>query len=165
MDYYLILEIPRHSSQEQIKNAFKRLSIKFNPAKNPSNAGVNQARFDQICEAYEVLSNQELRGVFDKHGEYGLKNGVTNHLGQTIGGYTFLFNSEEIFDTFFGTYDPLHDEFELDGSDVYGSFLGDGFGGLNQPKPSAPKDIEIDVKCTISEFYNGSMKTVNYVRD
>ena len=41
MDYYGILEIGRESTQEQIRNAFKRLSIKYNPQRNPSQAECN----------------------------------------------------------------------------------------------------------------------------
>jgi len=47
---------------------------------------------------------------------------------------------------------------------VFGSFLNDGFGGKNQPKHETPKDICINVDCTLSEFYNGSVKTLNYQR-
>jgi DnaJ-class molecular chaperone len=49
-----------------------------------------------------VLSNPETKGIFDKYGEYGLKNGVSNHTGQKTGSYTFLGNSEEIFEAYFG---------------------------------------------------------------
>ena len=151
MDYYQILEIPREASQEQVKHAFRRLSLKYNPLKNPTNQACNQERFNQICEAFEVLSNLEYRGIFDKYGEYGLKNqsGVTDYTGKRVGGYIFMENAEEIYERFFGTYNPMSDDFELDGSDVYGSFLNDGFGGINQPKPQAPKDIELTVKCTL----------------
>lgn len=123
-------------------------------------------RFAAICEAWEVLSNPELKGIFDKYGEYGLKNGVKNHLGQEIGGYIFLGNSEEIYDAFFE--DPMaleKDRFEQDGSDVFGSLLGDAHGAKRKPKPSKPKDVEVTVKCSLVEFYNGSMKTVSYTRD
>jgi DnaJ family protein B protein 4 len=78
-----------------------------------------------------VLSNPELKGVFDKYGEFGLKNGVTDHEGKKMGGYIFLGNSEEIFENFFNSYSPLEEDFNLDGSDMYPSFLRDAYGGLN----------------------------------
>lgn len=51
-------------------------------------------KFDSICEAYEVLSHQERKAIFDKYGEYGLKNGITREDGKKIGGYIFLANSD-----------------------------------------------------------------------
>ena len=45
-----------------------------------------------------MLSSNELKAIYDMYGEYGLKQGVTNHLGQKIGGYVYLYNSEEIVD-------------------------------------------------------------------
>jgi DnaJ family protein B protein 13 len=47
-----------------------------------------------ICEAYDVLSDSDRKAVFDKYGEYGLKNGVQNELGEKVGGYIYLGNSE-----------------------------------------------------------------------
>lgn len=76
------------------------------------------------------MSNFDLKAVFDKYGEYGLKNGVTNDQGEKIGGYIYLGNSDEIFDAFFTRKDPFNpDTFEDDGSDLYGSILGDGHNG------------------------------------
>lgn len=77
----------------------------------------------------------------------------------------FLGNSDEIYETFFGNFDPMAADFELDGSDVYGSFLNDAFKGKNQPKHQPPKDVEIEAKCTLAEFYNGSLKSLKYERD
>ena len=58
-------------------------------------------------------------------------------------------NSEEIHDSFFERINVLEDHFELDGSDAYGSLLGDAYGGKHQQKPPAPADIEIALKCTL----------------
>ncbi len=68
--------------------------MKYNPIKNPANQASNQQKFGQICEAYDVLSNPERKAIFDLYGEYGLKNGVTNHLGEKIGGYIYLGNDD-----------------------------------------------------------------------
>ena len=112
-----------------------------------------------------MLSNLEYRGIFDKYGEYGLKNGVTNHKGEKIGGYMFLGNSEEIYEQYFGKTTPMDDIFEPDGSDIYGSLLGDGFGGKSRVKYNPPTDINLNLKCTLEEFYNGSLKKLTYQRD
>lgn len=74
-------------------------------------------------------------------------------------------NSDEIFENFFGNSDPLATDFEVDGSDMYGSLLGDAHGAKNKLRPSPPKDVEVSVKCSLSELYNGSLKNVSYTRD
>ena len=111
------------------------MSHKFNPVKAPTNQAVHAEKFAFICEAYEVLSDPKRKGIFDKYGEYGLKNGVTDEFGNKFEGYTFLGNSEEIHDKFFDTKTPMQETFELDGQDIYGSLLGDGFQAKNQLKP------------------------------
>ena len=111
------------------------------------------------------MSDPEKKAIFDLHGEYGLKNGVTNSQGQRIGGYMFMGNSEEIFEGFFGSTDPLATDFEIDGSDVYGSLLGDAHGAKFKLRPEPPVDVELDLKCSLLELYNGSMKTVKYTCD
>ena len=74
VNYYETLEISREASFEEISQAFKRLSLKFNPSKNPTNQASNTVKFAEICEAWEVLSDRSLKGMFDKYGEWGLKN-------------------------------------------------------------------------------------------
>lgn len=78
VNYYETLEIPRTATSEGITMAFRRLALKYHPEKNPSNKAANTQKFDEICEAFEVLSDPEKKAIFDLHGEYGLKTGVTN---------------------------------------------------------------------------------------
>ena len=62
--------------------------------------GSSEEMFHMICEAYDVLSDPEKKALFDKYGEYGLKNGVTSHTGQHIKGYNYQGNSIEIYEKF-----------------------------------------------------------------
>ena len=149
LNYYSILEIERSATLEEVSNAFRRLTIKYNPGANISNAGSNQVRFDLICEAYDVLSNHERKAIFDKYGEYGLKNGVTSNEGKQIKSYTYLGNSMEIFNHYFSTTHLNNDVYEMDGSDVFGSLNNDAMKGKNQRKPFPPKNVEVTVKCSL----------------
>ena len=117
-----------------------------------------------ICEAFEVLSHNERKATFDKYGEYGLKNGVTSHDGKTIAPYMWLGNSASICAEFFARTHLDGEVFEFDGSDIYGSLAADGHRGKNQPRPPAPKNIEVTLKCSMEELYNGSMKQLVYTR-
>ena len=63
------------------------------------------------------------------------------------------------------TTDFLLEDRANDGSDVQQSIFADSFGGLNQSKQDKPADITITVDCTLEEFYNGSIKQINYERE
>ena len=62
--------------------------------------------FIKVCEAYEVLSNVQLRKVYDKYGEYSLRNGIQKGVDK-FGGYTSDGAHFEIFAKFFGTQNPF----------------------------------------------------------
>jgi DnaJ homolog subfamily B member 13 len=118
---------------------FRRLALKFHPLRNPTDLATNSSRFSEICEAYDVLSNckfisscnfapAERKALFDKYGEYGLKEGIPNAKGckikqdcndtvEIVGGYRFGGNSYEIFDKFFGSSNPFVDKLEDDARD------------------------------------------------
>lgn len=124
----------------------------------------NQYRYDLICEAYDVLSNEKRKAIFDIYGEFGLKNGITDQNGKKTETYVYLGNSDEISSAFFGTTHFNANSFEYNGSDLFGSLLGDGHKALNQPQKLYPKDVEVTVQCSLAEFYNGSAKKISYKR-
>ena len=61
MDYYSILGIPRTASPEEIKKAYRKLAM----ANHPDRTGGDDAKFKQISEAYEILSNSDKRDAYD----------------------------------------------------------------------------------------------------
>jgi curved DNA-binding protein CbpA len=65
-DHYLTLEIDRNASDEEIKQAFRRLAKKFHPDKNPGSEKAAEQRFKRIIAAYETLSNRVARGIYDR---------------------------------------------------------------------------------------------------
>ena len=60
-DYYGILGVNADASAEDIKKAFRRLALQYHPDRNPENIGEAEAKFKEINEAYEVLSDDEKR--------------------------------------------------------------------------------------------------------
>ncbi len=65
-DHYLILEIECSASDEDIKQAFRRLAKKFHPDKNPGSEKKAEQRFKQLTAAYEILSNSKSRYIYDR---------------------------------------------------------------------------------------------------
>ena len=66
-DFYNILGVPRSASQEEIKRAYRGLARRFHPDLNPGADEVAQ-RFKDITQAYETLSDPEMRGRYDRLG-------------------------------------------------------------------------------------------------
>lgn len=71
-NFYKILGVQRSATQKEIKKAYKALSLKFHPDKNPGNAEARE-KYQEINDAYEALGNEEKRRKYDWHGEEGLK--------------------------------------------------------------------------------------------
>src|SRR4026208_1150993 len=67
-DYYEVLGVKRDASQDQIKQAYRKLARKFHPDLNPGDKAAEE-RFKELQEAYDTLSDKENRELFDKYGE------------------------------------------------------------------------------------------------
>ena len=64
-DYYEILEITRTSDKETIKKAYRKMALKYHPDRNPDDKNAEE-QFKRINEAYEVLSDDSKRQIYDK---------------------------------------------------------------------------------------------------
>jgi len=87
-NYYKILGVDRKATKKEIKKAYKDGALKWHPDKNPDNVEEAEKKFSEIAEAYEVLSDEELRGKFDR-GEAVFEN---QGGPQQRGGPQFHFN-------------------------------------------------------------------------
>ncbi|KAI9500198.1 DnaJ domain-containing protein, partial [Coemansia spiralis] len=67
--YYEILGLSSSASPEEIKKAYRKLSLKWHPDKNPENKEVAEEKFKLLAEAYSVLSDSEMRGLYDRYGK------------------------------------------------------------------------------------------------
>ena len=68
-DFYKILEIKRSAKERDIKKAFKKMSIKYHPDKNPSSKEEALKKYQDVSAAYEVLGDPEKRRKYDRCGE------------------------------------------------------------------------------------------------
>ena len=70
-DYYEVLGLQRDVSIDEIKKAYRKLAVKYHPDKNPGDAQAEE-KFKEAAEAYGVLSDEEKRARYDRHGHQGL---------------------------------------------------------------------------------------------
>ena len=64
-DYYSILEIDKNADKNTIKNAYKKLALKYHPDKNTDNKEQAEEKFKEISEAYEILSDDQKKNNYD----------------------------------------------------------------------------------------------------
>ncbi len=117
-DYYSILEVPRTASQEEIKKAYRKQALKFHPDRNPGDSEAEK-RFKEVSEAYEVLSDEKKRQIYDQYGKEALKGA-----GAAAGGHPGGFASmDEALRTFMGAFGGSG------GESIFESFFGGDIGG------------------------------------
>ncbi|KAG9453414.1 hypothetical protein H6P81_006318 [Aristolochia fimbriata] len=186
LDYYKILQVDRSAKDDDLKKAYRKLAMKWHPDKNPNSKKEAEAKFKQISEAYDVLSDPQKRAVYDQYGEEGLKGQVPPP-GYTPAGPSggmpnmFKFNprsADDIFSEFFGFASPFGRMGDMGGShasarfprgvfgdDIFASFGGSGGGeaSANVPRKGAP--IERNLPCSLEDLYKGTTKKMKISRD
>ncbi len=129
--------------------------MKWHPDKNTDNKEEAEVKFQEIAEAYDVLSDKAKRAVYDQFGYDGLKDGVPDAAGNASG-YAYKNNGDEIFNSFFGTNNPFAD-FGFGESTPFTS-------RLRKPGPKKMEAIVKDLPCTLEELFNGCIKKLKVTR-
>ncbi|KAJ2397175.1 DnaJ sub B member 6 [Coemansia sp. RSA 2603] len=126
--YYELLGISTTAGSEDIKKAYRKLSLRWHPDKNPTNREEAEEKFKLLAEAYSVLSDAEMRAKYDQYGEAGLRrnfqpgqqqqsyqqHSYNPHAGSGGGDFGFRFRSaHDIFRDFFGGQDPFASMFSM----------------------------------------------------
>ncbi|XVE76555.1 hypothetical protein DITRI_Ditri12bG0182700 [Diplodiscus trichospermus] len=185
VDYYKILQVDRNAKDEDLKKAYRKLAMKWHPDKNPNNKKEAEAKFKQISEAYDVLSDPQKRAVYDQYGEEGLKGqmpppGAGGFHGGDGGPTMFGFNTrspDDIFSEFFGFSSPFGGMGDMGGSragasgfprgmfgeDIFGSFRGGAGEGSTMHRKGPP--IERTLPCSLEDLYKGTTKKMKISRD
>lgn len=142
-DYYTILGAARDADQDAIKKAYRKAALKWHPDRNLDNKEVAEAKFKEIAEAYDVLSDPQKKAVYDQYGEEGLKGGPApsepssdQHPfaagGGAPGGFEYQFQGDpnEIFSRFFKDSFQRSSSFGQTPFDDFSGLFGGGMGGM-----------------------------------
>jgi len=173
-DYYSTLGVNKSATKDEVKKAYRKLAMKYHPDKNPNNKEESEEKFKEISEAYEVLSDDKKRSIYDKYGEEGLKGGIPTGDGSS----TFHFhasNPEDIFKNFFGGASPfssLFDDMDIDGfggshrgpGGMKSSFFSNGFGPRMNTGPVQPPPVQQPLFVTLEELYKGKTKRLRMTK-
>ena len=149
-DYYEVLGVEKGASEEEIKKAFRKKAKEYHPDLNPDNKEM-EAKFKELNEAYEVLSNAEKRAQYDRFGHAAFEQGGGASYGGSgfTGGFEGFGNVEDIFESFFG-----------------GGF--GGFGGGSRRTRGGPQrgnDLRYDMRITFEEAAFGAKKDLEYTKE
>jgi len=141
LSYYEILEISRDADKTEIKKAYRKMAKKYHPDKNQGDKEAEKM-FKLCNEAYQVLSDDKKRAIYDRYGKEGLQGGMGSSGGS--GG--------------FGGFDDLSSIFE----EMFG-----GFGGSSrrQSRSNSDKyslDMGIELHITFNEAVFGTKKDITY---
>ncbi len=82
-DYYEVLGVSKNADEREIKKAYKRLAMKYHPDKNQDNKAESEAKFKEVKEAYEILTDPQKKAAYDQYGHAAFEQG---HGGGGVGG-------------------------------------------------------------------------------
>ncbi|MFC2021055.1 DnaJ C-terminal domain-containing protein [Chloroflexota bacterium] len=149
-DYYNLLGVKRDASEQEIKRAYRKLARKHHPDVNPGDKSA-EAKFKEINEAHEVLSDKEKRKKYDQFGDQW------QHADQFAGARGQRTTS--------GSFGGAQ-SFRFDDGDL-GSLFGNLFGGARtgtygrRTQPRRGQDLEYPLEVTLEEAYHGASRILN----
>lgn len=153
-DYYEVLGVNKNATDDELKKAYRKLAKKYHPDANLDNKAEAEAKFKEVNEAYETLSNTQKRRMYDQFGPDG-PQGFGGGAGGPFGGQNGYYSySSSGFDGF-GDFGDL--------GDIFSSFFGGGFGGKSSRKQNGPKkgaDLNLQLDITFEEAFLGVEKEI-----
>ncbi|NNM51028.1 MAG: molecular chaperone DnaJ [Pseudomonadales bacterium] len=131
-DYYEILGVEKAASEDDIKKAYRKAAMKFHPDRNPGDK-TSEEKFKEVSEAYEVLSDENKRAAYDRHGHAGVDPNMAGGFGGgQAGGGNF--------------------------ADIFGDVFGDIFGanGRGQQRTNRGSDLRYTLEISLEEAVHGT---------
>ncbi len=153
-DYFKVLGVDRGATQEEIKRVFRKLARKYHPDVNPGNTNA-EARFKEINEAYEVLSDPEKRRRYEQFGQYWNQS-------RGMGGRSNVGNPFEVDFGQYGNFDDfVNDLLGRFGNSNGATGFSSGFPRGSQSKSQLNLDAEVLLKLSFADAFRGTDRTLS----
>jgi molecular chaperone DnaJ len=140
-DYYEVLGVSKEATKEEIKKAYRKQALKYHPDRNPGDKKAED-NFKEAAEAYEVLSNDEKKGRYDRYGHAGMGNQGNGYGGQNM-------TVDDIFSSFGDIF-----------GDAFGGFGGFGGGRRSSRRVNKGSNLRVKVKLNLKEIAAGAEKKI-----
>ena len=163
-DYYEVLGVSKTATDEEIKKAYRKLAKKYHPDANPDNKEEAEAKFKEVNEAYETLSDPQKRKAYDQFGPDG-PQGFGGFGGSGSGPFGSGFGNGGYYSYTSSGFDGFSDFGDL--GDIFSSFFGGGARTSSRTQTKDPRkgaDLNLSMDITFEEAFLGVEKEILITR-
>ena len=146
-DYYEVLGVSRTASPDDVKKAYRRLAMEYHPDRNQGDKA-SEAKFKEVSEAYEVLSDADKRRQYDQYGHEGLKSAFGPDGFNFSRDFTHVSDLQDLFGSLFG-----------DGGGVFEDLFGGGRRN-SRTGPQQGADLRFDLEIEFTEAMFGAKREI-----
>jgi len=173
-DYYAVLGVPKIADAGEIKRKFRQLALKYHPDRNQGNKAA-EAKFKEISEAYDVLSDEDKRGQYDRFGQYWQNSHTAsastnrNNNNSTTGSQVDLDstdfsqygNFDEFINELLGRFSNPSESSTASNTSSRTAYRSSSASGFRDSASSVPKNSENKIDLTYAEAFRGTTKQLN----
>ena len=141
-DFYDVLGVPKGSSAEDLKKAYRAKAKELHPDRNTS-APNAEAQSKEVTEAYDVLKDADKKAAYDRFGHAAFEGGARGPGGGNPGGPDFSSAFSDVFE------------------DLFGDFMGRGGAAGGRSRAQRGSDLRYNLRVNLEETFKGVQKTIN----